>query len=167
MSQQGSDHQLARFEGRWALGRVIADDLCGRQMRYDGLMAAVREGEGLRIEETGRLVMPGRQPLAASRIYLWRVESGRVAVRFADGRPFHIFDPADATPSVRHLCGADLYAGRYDFTGWPCWSLIWRVYGPRKAWTSRTTFVPETPTGLSDAGVCVRNRYDSEAGGSE
>ena len=75
-----------------------------------------------------------------------RRENG-FAVRFdATGALFQElrFNPsAVGAPLVaesEHLCGADLYRSRYLLGPWPCFVVEHRVYGPRKDYTSRTTF---------------------------
>jgi hypothetical protein len=53
----------------------------------------------------------------------------------ADGRDFIEIGP-EAAQTVRHLCGADLYVGRFFFRGADEWAEAWRVKGPRKNYAS-------------------------------
>ena len=59
-------------------------------------------------------------------------------VDYADGRPFHEFDPA--RPRAAHWCDPDDYRVRYDFTRWPLWRAEWEVRGPRKDYLMMTDY---------------------------
>jgi len=124
---------LAAFEGDWLVSRRIADDYSGQEGQFEGTARFVPEGDGLRYEEAGTLIMGGAVPMRAERAYLWDARAGEIVVRFADGRPFHHFATTPA-PEAEHLCGEDLYEVRYDFGHWPDWRAVWRVSGPRKAY---------------------------------
>lgn len=126
----GAELRLADFTGRWRIERRIDDRLAGAEGRFVGKARFTPEGAGLRYRETGELRLGSGPSFHAERTYLWRAEGGRIVVDFADGRPFHSFDPAD--PVAQHLCIADDYAVRYDFSGWPEWQAEWTVRGPRK-----------------------------------
>lgn len=92
------------------------------------------------MQEDGWLTLPDAPPLRAGRALLWRQTGQGVSVFFADGRPFHDFDPDLVRPSAVHLCPPDRYEVRYDFTGLPVWSMDWHVTGPRKGYVMRTVF---------------------------
>ncbi len=124
--------RLSDFEGEWRLSRVIDDRLAGRVGRLDGRAAFRPEGGALVYREEGVLRLPGQPPLTAAQSHVWRDEGALVAVFFADGRPFHRFDPSGTVAEARHDCAPDLYLVRYDFGGWPVWSTQWTVAGPRK-----------------------------------
>jgi hypothetical protein len=63
-------------------------------------------------------------------------------VLFADGRPFHAFDPGAARPEAAHDCPPDLYRVRYDFSDWPDWQAAWEVRGPRKDYRMVSRYAP-------------------------
>lgn len=133
--------RLDDFAGDWKVERVIDDRAGGQAGRFDGRGHFTPVGDGdLAYAEEGMLTLGSGAPLRATRRHLWRAEGGRIAVDYADGRPFHSFDPAD--PAAEHQCGADLYAVRYDFADWPRWRAEWTVRGPRKDYTMTTEFVP-------------------------
>lgn len=123
---------LADFEGAWRLEREIDDRLAGRQGRLTGKARFETDGRGLVYREAGELAFPGQPPLSARQTYLWRADGEGIAVLFGDGRAFHRFDPGETGPSARHDCAPDLYRVTYDFAGWPDWTAVWRVTGPRK-----------------------------------
>ncbi|MEO0937043.1 MAG: DUF6314 family protein [Pseudomonadota bacterium] len=125
---------LADFTGPWQLARTIA--------HADGLTAALTgtatftpEGRGLAYAETGALSIAGAPPFEATQRYTW---DERLGVHFADGRFFHTV-PAQGGPAS-HWCDPDQYDGVYDFSDWPRWTLRWQVRGPRKDYTSDTTY---------------------------
>lgn len=122
---------LDAFRGVWQLDRDIVD-ANGGMSRFSGKAVFTPDGAGLLYEETGILEIPGVSPMQATRRYLWRESAGRIMVAFEDGRPFHSFDPCGTEAAAQHLCGADLYRVRYDFSAWPAWSALWQVAGPRK-----------------------------------
>jgi len=120
----------AGLAGRWRVTREIADAI-GPDGRFDGEAVFSEAPGGLDYVERGVLRLGGAV-LQAERRALWRAEGPRVAVFFADGRPFHTFDPAAPRPEARHVCGADVYVVAYDCAFWPHWETVWRVHGPRK-----------------------------------
>jgi hypothetical protein len=131
---------LAALEGRWRLARAIVDRRRGTAGRLSGEAVFAADGAGLVCVEAGILRLAGAAPLRAERRSLWRAEAGLVAVRFADGRPFHAFDPRAARPGARHDCPPDLYRVAYDFSAWPDWSATWEVTGPRKEYRLRSRY---------------------------
>ncbi len=128
---------LSDFAGTWQLTRRILDRRAGVEGHFAGTASLLRDGAGLAYAETGLLTLGSAPPLTAERRYRWAEEAGgRIAVAFADGRPFHSFAP-DAgtpagTPTATHHCPPDDYRVSYDFTRWPDWTAQWEVQGPRK-----------------------------------
>ena len=129
---------FAALAGRWRVVRAIRHD-DGTRARFEGEAAWTPEGGGLRCVEAGRL-RAGGPAMEARRETLWSLEDGAVAVRFADGRPFHRMDLGGAT--AVHDCAPDRYALRYDLSAWPLWSVRWRVDGPRKGYRALTRHAP-------------------------
>ena len=131
--------QLSDFEGKWSVERMIEDRL-GPDGVFTGAAVFAPAPEGLAYREAGLLRLGGGPAFHAERAYLWREAGGRIVVAFADGRPFHDFDPAE--PVAHHPCAADDYAVRYDFSGWPHWRAEWTVTGPRKDYTMTSLYSP-------------------------
>lgn len=130
---------LADFAGRWSVARRIEDRLARAKGRFDGEAVLAPDGQGgLTYRETGELRLGDGPAFTAERSYLWRGAGGRIVVDFADGRPFHAFDPA--APAAHHLCIADDYTVRYDFAAWPEWQAEWTVRGPRKDYTMLSVY---------------------------
>jgi hypothetical protein len=115
--------------GRWAVRRTVIDFLTGARHRFEGTAVITASA----FTEQG-LLRFGVREMPASRSY--RLEPGETATRVlhADGREFIALE-AKAAQSVRHQCGADLYAGRFFFRG-DEWAEVWRVRGPRKNYAS-------------------------------
>lgn len=131
--------RLADFTGRWRVERQISDRL-GPDGLFEGEAVFAPVPGGLTYHETGTLRLGQGRGFPAERAYFWRADGARIAVDFADGRPFHDFDPA--APAAYHLCIADGYSVRYDFAGWPAWQAEWTVKGPRKDYTMISRYVP-------------------------
>ncbi|MDE0968539.1 MAG: DUF6314 family protein [Octadecabacter sp.] len=132
--------RLSEFIGLYIVERDIDDRKAGVQLRFEGRAVLSMSPSGAIYSETGVLNMGGKR-FESERNYLWHEEGARICVRFADGRDFHIFDPVVGGPVTAHLCGADIYCGCYDLSGWPRWSVTWEVSGPRKNYLSVTTYV--------------------------
>jgi len=121
----------AWFAGAWTLARVVRAPDGAVLARLAGTAAFRPDDAGLRLVERGTLATP-RGRFSAERETLWRFgPGGRIAIAFADGRPFHAFS-ADA-PRAVHPCGEDVYRVRYRFAG-AAWAARWRVEGPAKDW---------------------------------
>lgn len=132
---------LNTFEGAWALSRVIEDRLSGAEGRLTGeVVFSARDGGGLDYVETGELTYGHQPPMAATRRYIWEPAPSGIAVRFEDGRPFHVIKGDKLMPDANHLCDPDLYHVSYDFARWPNWRAIWRVVGPRKDYRMVSTY---------------------------
>lgn len=119
------------FAGLWHLRRQISEFRGGQSGRFEGTATFTPDAAGhTAYTEEGILRLGDGMPLRATRDYRWRFAAGRIAVDYADGRPFHSFDPAH--PQAEHLCGPDLYHVTYDFARWPLWRALWVVRGPHK-----------------------------------
>ncbi|GGF68565.1 hypothetical protein GCM10007301_30280 [Azorhizobium oxalatiphilum] len=82
---------------------------------------------------------PGHD-LPAQRMYWLEREARAVRVRFPDHRPF-ISLTHEATQTVEHRCGDDLYRGRFIFADDRRWVETWSVRGPRKDYRSISHFL--------------------------
>ncbi|MHC9234241.1 DUF6314 family protein [Pseudooceanicola sp. 502str34] len=132
---------LADFEGHWRLERRI-ENAVGPDGRFAGQASFRPEGPGLIVDESGTMQLGQQPPLKAERRYLWGTGGRGIAVRFADGRAFHDFDPAGGWAEATHYCDPDRYEVVYDFTGWPYWRAEWRVTGPRKGYWMESLYSP-------------------------
>lgn len=133
------------FTGSWQLTRRIRDRraLAGGRLaggRLAGEACFTTRAEGLRYDERGTLTF-GAHRGPASQHYLYRPTGGTAAdVHFADGRFFHALDLAAGRDEIAHLCGDDLYRGRYRVLTADCWWLAWEVRGPRKDYLMATRY---------------------------
>jgi len=139
MSDDVTVRGLADYVGRYKVARQIEDARAKASSTFEGEAEIVATQDGATYTERGFLVM-GEQRFAAERTYLWRSAGTRIDVLFADGRPFHDFDPVAGGKATEHLCGADWYRGGYGLTDWPVWTVTWDVEGPRKSYRSVTTY---------------------------
>lgn len=131
------------FIGTWTLARRLTDRLGQMDGAFTGQAVWRRQDDGsLDYAENGTLVLDRGGEMHAERRYQWRWEGDEVAVYFADGAPFHRFEPTGRGAGTTHLCGADTYNVAYDFTDWPAWTATWDVVGPRKDYTSHSTYRP-------------------------
>jgi hypothetical protein len=130
------------FEGHWTLHRTI-DDRQGRQtgdFRGTATFSFVESGK-LRYHEAGGMRFGTDGPVfRAERKYEWQFGEKDVCVVFDDGSAFHSFVPSGQVPGTTHLCGDDLYEVTYDLRDWPVWTATWKVVGPRKDYTSVSSY---------------------------
>lgn len=95
------------------------------------------DDEGLACHESGVLRHDGHR-YRSGRTTLWRFPgSGRIEVRFADGRAFHDFTLVE--PEAEHICGRDRYAVAYSFED-KSWFTRWSVRGPAKDYVMATRY---------------------------
>lgn len=143
---------LADFAGDWHFRRRVTatDGVPIAEAR--GELRLLPSGAGFVAEEAAEVKMPGSAPLRAERRTLWRDEGALIAVDFADGRPFHRFDPRLDMPADVHLCDPDRYEVRYELAAFPLWRTLWRVTGPRKDYLMVTVHARD-PEALADAAI--------------
>jgi hypothetical protein len=137
--------RLAAFAGNWALVRDIVDRRGGAAGRFEGCAEFRPVSGGLAYREAGVLRLGAGAPMQATRRYLWCDRAEHVEVRFGDGGFFHRFALGDPAPAAVHECPPDRYRVRYDFGAWPVWRAEWRVTGPRKDYSSVTTYARRDP----------------------
>lgn len=125
---------LDQFEGTWSFERRINHENAP-PAAASGQAVFSPDGIGLRYDETGTLRLNDGPPMTATRSYLWRADG---VVLFEDGRDFHCIPHGDA--DATHLCGADTYGVRYDFSTWPIWTSRWSVTGPKKSYVMTTVY---------------------------
>ncbi len=126
--------RLADFAGGWLLERQIEDRRAGESGVFEGHATLTETPDGWVWSEHGQLGMAGREPVTATRRYLWaEPKPGQIEISFEDGRPFHKLGV-----TARHDCAPDTYDVTYDFTDWPVWQAVWRVTGPRKDYRMTT-----------------------------
>ncbi|BAV46850.1 Uncharacterized protein MLTONO_1947 [Mesorhizobium loti] len=118
------------FVGDWKVRRTMIDFLTGATHRFAG-DAVVTENA---FSEHG-LIRIGSREMPASRRYRLKPGERSTRILHADGSDFIALGP-EAAQTVRHLCGADLYVGRFFFRGADEWAEAWRVKGPRKNYAS-------------------------------
>ncbi len=126
----------AYLAGAWEVRRTLDDRRNGARGSFEGrAIFAPGDAGALTYREEGRLALGGFETLA-HQSYLYAFPAPRRAhraeVRFADGRAFHALDLSNGHWSAEHVCGADLYRGRFRAEGADRWSVLWTVTGPRK-----------------------------------
>ena len=76
--------------------------------------------------------------------YLYEITGTHTAeVYFSDGRLFHHLDLKDGACDVSHLCGEDMYKGKYLLNTPNSLEIQWSVKGPRKNYELLSTLVKE------------------------
>lgn len=124
--------------GEWRVEREIEDRLGDQDGAFVGSAEFSGTAPELTYRECGTLTL-AVATVRAERTYLWRCTHQGAEVFHANGDLFHSFTLAD--PSAHHICGADTYEGAYRFESDTHWHLTWRVSGPRKDYTSTTTYL--------------------------
>ncbi|MGX5828034.1 DUF6314 family protein [Mesorhizobium sp. 43Arga] len=120
--------------GEWKVRRTMIDFLAGATCRFAGDAVVTEDG----FTEHGTMRI-GSHEMPASRCYRLEPGEGSTRILHADGRDFIELGP-EAAQTVRHLCGADLYVGRFFFRGLDEWVEVWRIKGPRKNYASLARF---------------------------
>ncbi|PIE10565.1 MAG: hypothetical protein CSA72_08660 [Rhodobacterales bacterium] len=131
---------ISPFEGDWILERVVDDRRAGQTSRFEGRAEVKLEGSGAVLLESGRWVDGPYRGLGGERRYLWQADGARIAVLFDDGRPFHVWDPAQGGDCVPHWCDPDTYEGHYDLALPDHWRVTWQVRGPAKDYRMETLY---------------------------
>lgn len=121
---------LSAAVGGWRVRRKIVDFRAGGASRFEGTATITARG----FEEQGQLDL-GHAVLKANRAYQLHFERDSVAVQFPDGSEF-IELKRRAVQTVRHVCGRDVYVGRFFFVNSDTWVEAWRVTGPQKHYAS-------------------------------
>jgi hypothetical protein len=133
---------LASFlRGSWRIDRDILDGggmVVGRFTGVGTFEVDAAVPGLLRYQEQGTLQL-GTHGSPASRRLGYHVAGGRAEVVFADGRPFHDLDLRAGSHDAEHVCGQDLYRGRFEVVSDHSWGHEWSVIGPRKDHLIRTT----------------------------
>jgi hypothetical protein len=117
--------------GEWTIARVINQGAG----RFDGRARFLPDPESpaaLVWHEHGRLRLGAHDGPAERTLRIEPAAPGGWEVRFADGRPFHRLDLAGGSCAATHLCGADIYSGRYEIQSAVRFTVTWRVAGPHK-----------------------------------
>jgi hypothetical protein len=77
----------------------------------------------------------------ATQTYYYEFPHDAVAeVSFSDRRFFYTLDLTTSHCDIRHVCGEDIYSGVFEAISETTYQQSWRVIGPRKDYTSETTF---------------------------
>jgi len=126
--------RLADFEGRWSLTRRIVHHNAPAA-RFEGTAVWTPEEGRLISHESGTLTVASQPPMQAERTYHWHPD---LSVHFDDGRFFHKVPAAGG--ASEHWCDPDSYRGRYDFSDWPCFRVMWDVTGPRKSYRMQSLY---------------------------
>ncbi len=133
---------LEDFVGTWSIERAIEDRKSAQTGRFVGTAVFEAAGEtALSYQEVGKLQLDGGTAFTANRSYLWTFDGELVSVTFEDGRAFHDFTANGKAEGTDHLCGQDMYRVVYEFGDWPKWRTRWDVSGPRKDYTSTSTYL--------------------------
>lgn len=125
------------LSGTWRLTRRVRDEVPGVHGTFTGTAVFVPDGDTLAYTEDGVLELDGphgryRGPAHRALRYL-PDGPGRLAVTFADGRPFHDLDLRTGHCRTHHPCGADAYTGEVTVRSADHWQQTWHVHGPAKS----------------------------------
>lgn len=133
---------FGRLGGAWTFERTISNqaNMTGQARFLPG------QGDHLRYEESGTLVLPTGQAIQAHRSYLYFALENGFSVWFDEPEPrlFHEVRLAAAGDVLRgsatHPCGQDQYDTVYEFRPDGSFMIRHDVKGPRKDYVSVTVF---------------------------
>lgn len=128
--------------GEWQLERRIADHRTGEMGQMVGSLSLTLDPSGLWWAERGTLRWAGRD-IPAQRLLAVRLLNGEWWMTFADGSPFHTWQPGRL---VHHPCQADRYAGLVDVhPSGDLMRILWDIEGPAKRQRIFTRYRRQTP----------------------
>ena len=119
------------LRGEWIVNRVINDG-AGRFEGRACFAPAAESPAAIVWHERGRLRLGAHDGPAERTLRIEPTAGGGWEVRFADGRPFHALDLEDGKCEPTHLCGADVYRGRYRLENHDRFMVTWWITGPHK-----------------------------------
>jgi len=120
---------LAYLIGGWDVERDVLDRHSGEAGTFTGRARFTPTPAGATYSEHGRLRWPTYDGPASRRLRYEVAGDGVLAVRFADGRPFHTLELSGGRASYQHPCGDDLYVGTLTVVDQDEWRQVWRVAG--------------------------------------
>lgn len=125
------------FEGDWLLSRTIND----LRLNMPGAMTGkatitkrveINHNPALSYLEEGELRF-GNYREDVFRAYEYSFPESHIAhVLFSDGRMFHKLDLSSGYCEAEHLCGDDVYRGRFRVESRNVWLSNWYISGPSK-----------------------------------
>lgn len=128
------DRLANSFVGSWQVRRTVVDHLNRAKHRFAGT-ATVTE---TLISERGELQI-GTATVEANRSYQLAMDDDGISVRFPTGLDFVRLGLAP-NQIAHHHCGSDMYRGKFLFRNTNFWIEFWRVNGPRKRYSSLTSY---------------------------
>jgi len=128
------DRLANSFVGSWQVRRTVVDHLNRAKHRFAGT-ATVTE---TLISERGELQI-GTATVEANRSYQLAMDDDGISVRFLTGLEFVRLGLAP-NQIAHHHCGSDMYRGKLLFRNTNFWIEFWRVNGPRKRYSSLTSY---------------------------
>jgi len=141
MDDPGDDEArlFATLPGEWAVER----DLPGVGRMTGSARFTPADQRMLHYREDGVLTLDDGRALEVYREYHYRLEPGRIRICFAEPGPprtFHVLRLHGAAATDLHLCGQDTYEGTYEFPAPDRFTVRMRVTGPRKDYSTTTTY---------------------------
>jgi len=127
------------LRGNWSVNRVIDDRKGDQKGTFTGTAHFAGVNGTLLYTEEGHLSFAGTL-MRAERRYHWLCEGQTADVSYEDGSFFHRLTVLDGLATAEHQCGEDLYRATYAFQSANDWQVTWRGSGPRKDYTSITTY---------------------------
>jgi len=123
----------AYLSGCWRIDRVFLDRNRSLRGTMVGHAQFAESINSLRYSERGALSFGDYEGEAEQGFNLEFAEGvAQASVRFRDGRPFYSLDLSEGWTAVSHVCGPDLYEGRFLALDDLSWQSTWEVSGPRK-----------------------------------
>lgn len=118
-----------RLIGTWRFVRTLTDLASGQHGTATGTLTIVEHDAWLSWSEVGELSWAGSTVPVTRELRLVPATTGEWRMTFADGRPFHPWQPGSV---VEHLCRLDVYRGRIELLGEDEVRVEWTVNGPDK-----------------------------------
>lgn len=139
---------LELLAGSWSVHRSLYDRLSGAEGSFVGTatfvplqVASGRAATRLGYSERGTLHFGGYVGRACRALEYSDLGGGRVAVDFADGKPFLELDLSSGRCRALHLCGEDVYEILISVRSRDFVLETWSVEGPTTSYEAVTTLL--------------------------
>ena len=136
------------FYGSWQVSRLVVDYHSSLKGSYKGEMTLSYQKLGrsdqhmpirTKFIDKGKLKY-NNQSYDTSQFYYVDFYSNKIVVLFANEKPFFCINKTELSQKIFHRCNGDQYYGCISFISKKCFSLNWKVSGPRKKYYTRVIY---------------------------
>lgn len=141
-------YETEAFFGSWEVSRLVINYHSSLKASYKGEMTLSYQKLGrsdhhmpvrTKFIDKGKLKY-NNQSYNTSQFYYVDFYNDKIDVLFANEKPFFSINKMDLSQKIFHRCNSDQYYGCISFISKKCFSLSWKVSGPRKKYYMRVIY---------------------------